>query len=359
MSRWGSTLAELISPSRVRHQSVPPLEAGLRPNSKLDDATILREELEVDDLALLGNGDVMMSHGTSLSRLDDPSSHFELGGQVSALVTGSDGDVVAAVEGRGLVRVTSDGTVSDLCIDSAVDGCVTAMALADDGSILATRGSASRSSDDWSGALVHREATGSLVVVDGATARVVADGLLWPSGVADAGDGEAIVSLSHEPTLVRIRVADGRRTTFFANLPAHPGRLTPHGDGWLVAFPYLRNRLSELLLEERDFVSEMVSTIDQDEWMVPQLRNDNPYTSALQLGQLRVLGVLKPWAPARSYGLLAAVDRDGRFAASLHSMVDGAQHGVTRVISRNDNLIIAVRGSRTVITTKENELHDR
>src|SRR5690606_1620032 len=100
------------------------------------------------------------------------------------------------------------------------------------------------------------------------------------------------------------------------NLPAFPGRIVPHGAGWLVAFPYLRNRLSELLLEESDFVDEMVRTIPPDEWLVPSLRINNPYASALQLGQLRVLGVLKPWAPARTYGLVGVLDEPGRFSAS-------------------------------------------
>lgn len=360
MSRWGNTIAELISPSRVRHQSVPPLEAGLRPNSKLEGATILREHIEVDDLAVLKDGEVVLSHGRSLSRLDGVSERVELTGQVTALVALQDGDVVAAVEGHGLVRVGPAGQVVDLCRDATVSSCVTALAQTTDGTILAARGSATRSCDDWSGALVHRESSGSLVAVAVAdsSALVVTDGLSWPSGVADAGDGEILVSLSHEPALARIRVADGRRTTFSSNLPAHPGRLSPHASGWLVAFPYVRNRLSELLLEERDFVREMVATIEQEEWMVPQLRNDNPYTSALQLGQLRVLGVLKPWAPARSYGLAAVIDREGRFASSLHSMVDGTQHGVTRVVSRGDHLVIAVRGSRTVLTIKETEIHD-
>jgi hypothetical protein len=358
MSRWGNTIAELISPGRVRHQSVPPLEAGLRPNSKLEEAAVLREGVEVDDLVLLPDGDILLSHETSLSRLSDPASPIEAGGPVTALLAWRDGDVIVAVEARGLVRVSPDGQITDVCTDDAVATCVTALAAAEDGTILATRGSSTRSHDDWSGALVHRESHGSLVAVVDGEARVVVGGLAWPSGVADAGDGEVVVSLSQAAALERVRLVDGRRTMFFTNLPAHPGRLSPHSNGWLIAFPYVRNRLSEMLLEERDFVQQMVATIEQDEWMVPRLRNDNPYTSALQLGQLRVLGVLKPWAPARSYGLVAVIDRDGRFTSSMHSRVDGTRHGVTSVIRRDDHLVIAVRGSRTVITIKETEIHD-
>jgi hypothetical protein len=358
MSRWTSTLAELIAPGRVRHLSVPPLEAGLRPNSALEDASIIREGIEVDDLVLLPDGDIMLSHGTSVSRLSDPSSSVELGGPVTALLAGADGGIVAAVENRGLVRVSAAGQISDECADEAVAACITALASAQDGTIYATRGSSTRAHHDWSGALVHRESGGSLIAVAGGVARVVTGGLAWPAGVAEAGDGEVVVSLSHAAALERVRVDDGSRTTFFANLPAHPGRLRPRANGWVIAFPYVRNRLSEMLLEERDFVEQMVATIEQDEWMVPRLRNDNPYTSALQLGQLRVLGVLKPWAPARSYGLVAVIDRDGRFTSSMHSRVDGTQHGVTSAVTRDDHLVIAVRGSRTVITIKETEIHD-
>ena len=56
------------------------------------------------------------------------------------------------------------------------------------------------------------------------------------------------------------------------------------------------------------------------------------------------MGVLKPWAPPRSYGLVLRVSSDGRVLRSLHSQVDGRHHGITAIREHRGSLYAACKG---------------
>ena len=64
---------------------------------------------------------------------------------------------------------------------------------------------------------------------------------------------------------------------------------------------------------------------------------------------LRVLGVVKSWAPARSCGLVFRMDRTGRVVESAHARVDSNRHGVTGVAARGGQVIAAARGHRNLL----------
>jgi hypothetical protein len=57
------------------------------------------------------------------------------------------------------------------------------------------------------------------------------------------------------------------------------------------------------------------------------------------------MGVLKPWAPPRSYGLVLRVAADGRIERSLHSLVDGRHHGITAVVEHGRALYAVSRAA--------------
>ena len=44
------------------------------------------------------------------------------------------------------------------------------------------------------------------------------------------------------------------------------------------------------------------------------------------------MGIHKPWAPSRSYGLVVRLDAAMRPVASFHSRANGHRHGVTSAI---------------------------
>lgn len=349
MNRTLATLREWIAPGRSPHHSVPPFEAGLRPNRRLDDAEPLLSAgaHEPDDVLVRPGGEIVFSSGNTLFALRDatPRPLAVLGGRTGALLDTGDA-LIVAVEGVGLVRVDDHGTAHDLCTDPLVATGVTDLTRLPDGALLATIGSVTPAHQDWAAALVADDRSGRIVRVDFAHAEIAAEGLARPSGIELASDTEVLLSLGFEHRIERRRLdALGRPgTPVGSRLPVYPGRIRAAGDGWWVAAPYARNRFTELLLDEPELLAEMRATIRPDEWFVPRLRCANPYTDTLQLGQLRVLGVVKPWAPARSYGLAFRLDARGRITESLHSRADGERHGVTGVAATADGIVLAANG---------------
>jgi hypothetical protein len=114
--------------------------------------------------------------------------------------------------------------------------------------------------------------------------------------------------------------------------------------------PYLRNRATELILEHDDVRSEMVSRTEPESWLVPCLAIENLYRTPLQVGAIRVLGEIKPWAPTRTYGLAFRVNAEGRVLESAHSRADGRMHGVTAVLEREPgSVVVACRGAGNVL----------
>jgi hypothetical protein len=69
----------------------------------------------------------------------------------------------------------------------------------------------------------------------------------------------------------------------------------------------------------------------------------------MQWGGLRALGIQKPWAPPRSYGLVARINEEGDVVESLHSRVGGKYHGITAACETAQGLVIVSKGSGRVL----------
>jgi hypothetical protein len=89
----------------------------------------------------------------------------------------------------------------------------------------------------------------------------------------------------------------------------------------------------------------MVAEIDPRYWIAPALSSGQTFLEPLQGAGVKSMGVLKPWAPPRSYGLVIKVAADGRIERSLHSLVDGRHHGVTAVAAQAGALYAVSKGS--------------
>ena len=66
-------------------------------------------------------------------------------------------------------------------------------------------------------------------------------------------------------------------------------------------------------------------------------------------GQVKHLGIVKPWGPTRSYGFVIHLDPSGIPTISLHSRADGKRHGVTSCIEFGGRLLVASKGGDAVL----------
>lgn len=92
----------------------------------------------------------------------------------------------------------------------------------------------------------------------------------------------------------------------------------------------------------------MIRDIDADHWVAPCLRAGRTPLEPTQQGGVKQLGVLKPWSPNRSYGLVARLDPAFRPTASLHSRANRRRHGVTSCLAVDGCLFLAAKGDGVV-----------
>ena len=138
----------------------------------------------------------------------------------------------------------------------------------------------------------------------------------------------------------------GQREPWLAELPSYPSRMAAASDGgvWLSCF-VSRTQLVEFVLREKAYRQKMVTEIDPRFWVVPALSSGKSFLEPLQGAGVKQMGVLKPWAPPRSYGLVLKVSAQGRILSSMHSQVDGQHHGITGVAEYQGHLYAVSKGS--------------
>ncbi|MDQ0381143.1 SMP-30/gluconolactonase/LRE family protein [Amycolatopsis thermophila] len=358
---------EFLFPGRTGHRAIPPLDGGLTPNDALDAVgTAIGGLAEPEDACLDEQGDLYVSTGRRVLRLSGPDfTRSEvaatLSGPAGALAPAPGGGLLVCVAGTGLVRVCPDGT-TELVTGADETGtpihCPTDLAVAADGTIYLTDGSTRHHGRDWIRDLMEQNARGRLLRHDPATGRtsVLAGGLAYASGVCLTPARDALVVCEAWAHRVRLHpLTGGAPRPWRENLPGYPGRINPGGGGYWLAVFALRTQLVEFVLTQRDYVEEMMRTIEPDYWIRPALRGLDSGLEPLQGGQIRKLGVIKPWAPPRSYGLVARLDEEGYVVSSMHSRGGGRRHGVTSARQCGGRLFVAVHGGDQVLVTDAGE----
>jgi hypothetical protein len=89
----------------------------------------------------------------------------------------------------------------------------------------------------------------------------------------------------------------------------------------------------------------MISTVPPDYWIAPAYAGGSDCLEPMQIGGVKALGIQKPWAPPRSYGLLVHLDANGEVTNSIHSRAGGRFHGITGACMTPQGLVIASRGA--------------
>jgi sugar lactone lactonase YvrE len=354
-------LEQVVFKDRDPH-AIPPMDGAFSPNDRLDRATPIGEPLVGADAAVEApDGSICVSAGHKILRLSgafyrDRVVLADFDSNVGALAFDRDGRLMACTA-RGLVVVDAAGrTVNMLTeVEGGPLGCLTAVAAAPDGAVFVADGSTRHGAEDWRVDLMERNRLGRIIACGPACddARVLLSELSYPAGLAVA-DGCLWFSESFAHRLNRAPIAGRAKLDppqiIIRNMPGYPSRLGAAGGGgfWLSLFA-LRTHLVEFVLREDDFRHEMMRTIPQAYWVSPALASGKDCLEPLQVGGLRALGIEKPWAPPRSYGLAARLDADGEVVETLHSRVGGRCHGVTAVIETAQGIVIISKGGGRVL----------
>lgn len=338
--------------------TVPPMDGALRPNQMLEEARVAADARAPDNL-ILHDGEVVFSSGRELRKLETGAVVRGFDRPIACVAAAADGRLAVGLIGAGVIVIEPDGTATPL--PTAQSSCATALAFLSD-SLIVCRGSAQYASDQWKRDLMEngiaRQGSGSVLLFprDGAP-RLIADKLRWPFGVLPVAD-RIVVSESWAHRLISLDPHGSvPPKPLLLDLPGYPARLAPASDGaaWLCVFAP-RSQLIEFVLREDGYRRRMVNEIDPDYWIAPALANGRSFLEPIQGGALKQMGVLKPWAPSRSYGLVIKLNHDFEPTLSLHSRADGSRHGTTSVLETSKTLFVASKGGDVILAMPVEEL---
>lgn len=334
--------------------TVPVMDGTLKPNRRLDEATVLAELPGIDDLAWDGQA-LWASAGPVLWRLDAGrlSEQRRFDADISAFAFSRQGRLAVALGGRQVLVFGADGAVVARLDHLAGQPlrCVNALAWQDEDALLFTDGSLTHGPADWSRDLMTLGRSGRAARwwLPSGEAELLAKGLAHAYGVLPAPGGVLLAEPWRHRVLLRGASGTngaGAAGPLLAELPGYPSRLAPAADGgfWLSCF-VCRTQLVEFVLREPAYRQRMVAEIAPEHWIAPALSSGHSFLEPLQGAGVKNMGVLKPWAPPRSYGLVLQVSANGRVLQSLHSQVDGRHHGITAVLEHGGRLYAASKGS--------------
>jgi hypothetical protein len=338
--------------------TVPPMDGALNPNNRLEEAEIVVSAEAPDNLCRMGSA-VLFSSGNTIQRIEAPgkdataSPVATFGSNVTSLASLDEALAIGLAEGKVALRGGPHDGMNIASLDGRAATCVTALAFADPHTLLVCQGSAKHPADKWKHDLMDLGANGSVWRVDLASGRAtcVADRLAFPFGVMAVSGGGMLVTESWRHRVIRLGAAGGAPEIMLADLPAYPARIASRADGrgaWLTLFAP-RRQLTEFVLREDSYRKRMMAEVEPDYWVGPTLAPMKSFLEPLQGGTLKKLAAIKPWAPSRSYGLVARLDENWQPVASLHSRADGTRHGITSAIEADGRLLAASQGSNAVV----------
>lgn len=333
--------------------TVPSFDGALKPNQKLESAETLLTCEAPEDLAVDGSN-LFIADGQRLMCLSGGSASevrsFEQ--PISALCALPDGGLAVALGGREVrVYASPSAEQPSVTFSDAAFNAVNALALAHDNTLIATDGSTTCGIDDWARDLLELNRTGRVFKLDPGSKSVtrLAQGFGYAFGACAHGKEAVLVSESWRHRLVLVAPGASPKVVL-GHLPVYPSRLSKASSGgyWLTAFT-ARTQLVEFVLREPGYRRRMMAEIDPAYWVAPRLRSGRSFKEPMQGAHIKTMGVIKPWAPPRSYGLVIRLDADGRPLYSLHSRVDGINHGVVAAIEMGDDLVLIAKGPGRVL----------
>jgi Strictosidine synthase len=335
------------------------MDGALKPNQGLDEARCLISIAEPDNLILHG-GSALFSSGASIVGLDGKPANLSLPAfksRIAALAASAEGAIAVALDSGEILVFGGrhDGATPARAVAGRFK-CPTALSFVGEDMLLVAEGSSVHGPEDWQRDLLEQSPSGSVWRFDLVSGESIclSDKLAFPYGILPIGDGqEMLVSESWRHRLLRLSTgAPSPPKVVLQDLPGYPARLVParNGETWICVFAP-RSQLIEFTLREKKFRNRMMQEVASPYWIAPQLRSGVSFHEPLQGGAVKQMGILKPWAPTRSYGLVIRADHNLLPVASLHSRADGSRHGITSCLELDGSLLAASKGGNMVLSS--------
>ena len=349
-----SSVAALLGRGDEDALSVPPMDGVYKPNNRLETAERVLDVPEIDNLAVDGEA-LYCSSGDALIRLDprggkaDTVRRFD--GGITMLAISNSGRIAVGVEGAGLALLNGAGEAAWLDLPEDCRSCITAGLFRGEDDLVLAIGSRKHGWSDWKRDLMSHGASGAVAATNLSTGKfeVLRDGLAFPYGLGTGPDGRLIVSESWRHRIVSLAFDGKGPQPLLSELPAYPTRIARTAGGYWLACFAPRRQLTEFVLQEDDYRREMMATIPPDDWIGPDFADGSSEEQPLQAGSVRQMGIMKPWAPSRSYGLVVRLDAKLAPTASLHSRADGTIHGIASLAEVGGDLYAASRGAGVLV----------
>lgn len=333
--------------------TVPVMDGPMKPNDTLEAARRIASLPGAANLTARGSG-LIFSRGRVLCTLAADGTVREeesFEAEITALAATPSGDLAVGLAGAGVELRDRDARRRIEKAGARKLHCVTALAFTPKG-LAITNGSDDVAPADWVHDLMDHGASG-FVALQPATgeARVLAEGLRWPAGICATGADTLAVTEAWGHRILSVSTEGAGVTgTLFDHLPGYPARIFPRdGGGYLLANISIRSQLIEFVLRERRFLRRMRAEVAPEHWIAPALSSGHSFKEPLQSGGVIRLGIHKPWAPTRSYGLTVALSEDFRPIWSAHSRADGNRHGVTSVAETGAGIAALAQGNGDLV----------
>jgi ribose transport system permease protein len=249
-----------------------------------------------------GPGDVILDQGDNLYcgtrqgevlrfRAPDYGRHevfAHVGGHPLGMTFDARGNLLVCVAGMGVHAISPAGVVTKLADEtnrslfSVSDDSRLRLAndldIAPDGRIFFTDASTRYDQDDWTTDALESRGNGRLISLEPGRgkARTILHGLVFPSGVAIASDGQSLLfSEGWSCTVSRFWFdgpRKGRVETVLPDLPGYPARINRAADGsYWVAIMGMRNAAFDLALAMPGFRRRMARRVAPDMWLCPNI----------------------------------------------------------------------------------------
>ena len=326
---------------------MPSFDGALKPNNMLEKAEIVGRFDAPEDLATDGKA-LFIADGTAILRLEGTVTaevrRFDR--PITALCCPPDGGIAVALDGRE-VQVFASPVAPSAAVTFTIASmhAVNALAAGPGKTLVATDGSTARPCSQWVHDLMERGRGGRVLVLDleSRSIRTLASGLHYAFGVCAGGSdvlGQRKLAAPGDRARRRRKPAHRAGTSAGLSIAAVAGgfrRLL--ADGIHRAHPIGRVRAARTGLSAPHDDGNRSRILDR---AAAEIRQS--FLEPMQGAHIKTMGVVKPWAPPRSYGLVIRLDTDGVPLYSLHSRVDGVNHGIVAAVEVDGSLFAIAKG---------------